>query len=443
MERVPADRTPFADLAQADRVHRRVYTDAQVFEAEMERIFGRTWVFVGHESEIPGPGDFKTDTLVRRPIILVRSSDGRVRVLFNTCPHRGSKVCYEDYGSGSRFRCMYHGWTFNTEGRLIGVPMRERFENFDPDPDFGLIPLPRVDRYRGFIFVSLAREGTSLREHLGAGTEYLDEFCDRAPDGELQATRPIKYGFEGNWKLQLENYSDPYHAAVLHQSALEIGRRILKDKYDAPTFTPRSLRKQYRQRGYGSGHGMADFGHVRGANWMNAYENPAYFAALRAKYPEERARELLELDVHLMIYPNLLMQTRANHFRVIKPLAVDRTEVWAYPCRLAGAPQDVNDALVVNTSHHVSAMGEVQVDDMQAFDWVQKGLQNEAMEWANFKLFGVNHHEDERGQFACESPSEGIIRYQYREWAKLMADVPCHPERSRGTATIATTTSVQ
>jgi benzoate/toluate 1,2-dioxygenase subunit alpha len=412
--------TSFAELAQGDRVHRRVYTDPEVFEAEMARIHGRTWVFIGHESEVSNPGDFKTDTLVRRPIVIVRGSDGRVRVLFNTCPHRCSKVCYEDYGSGTRFRCMYHGWTFNLEGRLIGVPLRERFENFDPDPDFGLIPLPRVESHRGFIFASLSREGPSLREHLGAGMGYLDEFCDRAPEEQIEARRPIKHAYAGNWKLQLENYSDNYHASVLHQSALEIGRRILKEKYRSEAFTPQSRRSRYEERSYGAGHGMCDFGHRRGANWMNSYANPAYFAALREKHSEERAREMLELDLHLMIYPNLLVHTRTNHYRVIKPLAVDQTEIWTYPCRLAGAPPDVNDALMVNTSHHVSAMGEVQVDDMQAFRWVQSGLQNEAMEWVKFKLFGVNHQVDENGDFRCESYSEGTIRAQYREWAKLM-----------------------
>ena len=415
-----ANRSSFSQLVQGDRVHRRIYTDPAVFDAEMERIYGRTWVFFGHESEVPHPGDFKTDTLVKRPIIMVRGNDGHVRVLFNTCPHRGSKVCYEDYGTGTRFRCMYHGWTFDTEGKLLGAPLRDRFENFNPDPSFGLIPLPRVESYRGFVFVSLSPEGISLREHLGRGCEYLDEFCDRAPEAAIEARRPIKYSYQGNWKLQLENYSDNYHPPVLHQIALEIGARMLKDKYDSAKFSARSSRTDYFERGYGSGHGIADFGTGRGGNWMNSYFNPAYLAALEQRHSPERARELMELDVHLMIYPNLLLHSRTNHFRVIKPLAVDSTEVWTYPAALKGAPQDVNDALVINTSHHCSAMGEVQVDDMQVFNWVQSGLQNEAMEWLMFKLHGANERVDPNGEFQCESPSEGIIRYQYREWAKLM-----------------------
>lgn len=416
-----AARSSFAQLVQTDRVHRRVYTDPAVFDAEMERIYARTWIFAGHESEVPKPGDFKTDTLVRRPIIMVRGNDGRVRVLFNTCPHRGSKVCYEDYGSGTRFRCMYHGWTFDTDGRLLGVPLRERFANFDPDPSFGLIEVPRVESYRGFVFVSLSPDGISLREHLGRGCEYLDEFCDRAPAGAIEARRPIKYSYQGNWKLQLENYSDNYHPPVLHQSALEIGARMLKDKWNSAKFSARSSRTGYFERGYGGGHGMADFGTARRGAWMNSYENPAYLAALEQRYPPERARELMELDVHLMIYPNLLLHSRTNHYRVIKPLAVDLTEVWTYPAAMAGATDDVNELLVINTSHHVSAMGEVQVDDMQVFNWVQAGLQNEAMEWLLFKLTGINHRVEPNGEFECESPSEGIIRYQYREWSRLMS----------------------
>ena len=411
----------YQELFQGDRVHRRVYTDPTIFDAEMQRIFGRTWIFIGHESEIRNPGDFKTDLLGKRPIILVRGKDGRVRVLFNACRHRGSKVCYDAYGNTNVFRCLYHGWTYDTAGKLAGVPLRERFQDFHPDENFGLVQVPRVESYRGFIFASLSRTGTSLKEHLGRGTHYLDLMCERAPEGEIEVGRPLKYDFRGNWKLQIENYSDNYHPVVLHHSALDVGIRMMKEKYGDRAITMKAAATQYVERIYGAGHGMGDFCGGRGALWMNAYANPAYFEALKAKYGDNRAKELMEMDLHMMIYPNLLMHMRMNHYRVIRPVAVDHTEIWVYPCKLKGAPKDVNDALFLNTSHHVSAMGEIQVDDIQSFAWVQEGLQVEEMEWVLFKLCGENKRPNEHGEQEWTGASEEMIRYQYDEWARLIA----------------------
>ena len=412
---------PYEDLVQEDRVHRRVYTDPQIFDEEMDRIFSRTWVFVGHESEVPQPGDFKTDSIGRRPVIMVRGKDGLVRVLYNACRHRGAKVAYEAYGNGAQFRCLYHGWAYDTTGKLTGIPLRDRFRNFEPEPGFGLLPLPRVQSHRGFVFASLAPQGVSLKEHLGRGAHYLDLMCDRAPDGEIEATRPIKYDYRGNWKLQFENYSDNYHPSILHQSALEIGSRMQKDKYGARNITLKAATSKHVERTYGPGHSMCDYAGNRGPVWMNAYANPEYLKLIQGKHGADRAQELLEMDLHIMIYPNLLLHTRMNHYRVLKPLSVDRTEVWAYPCRMKGAPADVNDTLIMNTAHHVSAMGEVQVDDLQAFGWIQDGLQVEDMEWVLLKLHGEDAHVNEHGELEWYSASEEPVRHQYAEWRRLMA----------------------
>lgn len=411
------------DLVRDDRVHRRVYTDPAIFDEEMRRVFGGTWVFAGHESEIPEPGDYKTDTLGRRPIVMIRGADGRVRVFFNVCRHRASKVCYENYGNGSRFRCMYHGWTYDTTGRLIGVPLRDRFDDLDVE-ELGLVAPARVDSYHGFVFVSLRDDVPPLPEHLGRATNYLDLMCDRAPGGAIETLRPIKCEFRGNWKLSLENYSDNYHPSVLHQSALETGVKMLGAKYGDRGITLKNATGLYVERAFGAGHGVQDFADSRGAMWMNAYANPLYLDALAEKHGTARAKELAELDMHVVIYPNLLIHMRMNNYRVVKPLAVDSSEVWTYPCKLAGAPDDVNETLAVNTSHHVSSMGEIQVDDLQSFAWIQEGLQAEAMEWILLKLHGEDEHVNEHGELEWRGSSEEIIRRQYREWARLMSGLP-------------------
>src|SRR4051794_41148448 len=112
----------FDQLIQHDRVHRRVYTDAEVFEAELARLFGRAWLYVGHESQVARGGDFIITRLGRQPVIMVRHSDGAIHVLHNRCAHRGPKVVSVESGNAGEFRCCYHGWTYATDGRLISAP---------------------------------------------------------------------------------------------------------------------------------------------------------------------------------------------------------------------------------------------------------------------------------------------------------------------------------
>ncbi len=410
-----------SSLAAGDRVSRLVYVDPAVFDREMVRIFADSWVFAGHESEVPHPGDFKTDHIGKKPVILVRGNDNRVRLLYNVCRHRGAKVCYENYGQTKHFRCMYHGWAYDTAGTLAGIPLRERFQHDDAGEQLDLIAAARVETYRGFIFATANPEAPPIETYLGRGMHYLDQMCERAPAGEIEVTRPIKCEYAGNWKLAVENYTDNYHPSVLHQSALEVGIKLNGDKYGTAAFSMKNAAAPYTERTFGLGHGIQDFGGTRGAMWMNAYASPAYAEELGARVGADRARELIDMDVHLAIYPNLLIHTRMNNFRVVKPVRVDQTEVWTYPCRLKGAPADVNDALMLNTAHHVSAMGEIQVDDLQCYAWIQEGLQVDEMEWILFKLHGEDERTNEFGEFEWRGSSEEIMRHQYRRWAELMS----------------------
>ncbi len=413
--------SPYRELVQEDQVHRRLYTDPDIFEAEMRHIFGRAWVFIGHESEVANPGDFKTDHLAGQPILMTHHTDGEVRVFYNACRHRGSTVCQLPYGNASHLRCIYHGWTYRTNGELSGVPLREGFgSDFDP-ADYGLIPLPRVESYRGFIFASLGKDGMSLGEHLGRAAHYLDLMIDRAPGQEIYARKPLKYEYAGNWKLQLENYSCNYHPSVLHLSALEVGVKMMAEKFGGSVFKLPTKKGEYPliERSFGHGHGMANYMGARGFLWRDAFDDPDYIAALTPRYGE-RAREVAETDIHVMIYPNLLLHTRLNHYRVLKPVAVNHTVINTYPCTMKGASERVNDTLVRYTSHHVSAGGEIQVDDLKAFACVQEGLRSEGLRWVLFKLHGENEHLNEDGELECNGVSEIIQRGFYREWLRLM-----------------------
>ena len=132
-------------------VHSDVYTDPEIFEEEMEKIFHQGWVYVGHDSEIPEPGDYALKPIGRQSIIMCRDDQGQIRLLMNRCMHRANAVCQYDEGNTSFFRCAYHGWTYKNTGELVGMPFSDNAYTADfRKEEHGLTPVPRMEIYRGF-----------------------------------------------------------------------------------------------------------------------------------------------------------------------------------------------------------------------------------------------------------------------------------------------------
>ncbi len=114
-----------AGLVEPDRAHRKAYTDPEIFDLEMDRIFERTWIYIGHESQIKNPGDYYLAQVGRQPVIMIRGQNDEVGVLYNRCPHRGAQICTARKGNtGNNFNCSYHAWTFHLDGKLEGMPAR-------------------------------------------------------------------------------------------------------------------------------------------------------------------------------------------------------------------------------------------------------------------------------------------------------------------------------
>jgi len=166
-ERVPDLSRRLSEFVEPYRVRREVYTDPAIFELEMQRIHERVWVYCGHESQVPKPGDYYAVQIGRQPMVMVRGADGKVNVLYNRCPHRGNMMVGDRHGSsGEFFRCSYHAWTFHHDGRLRSIPMMESGyagTRYGKDnPDCSMKHAARVENYRGFVFASLSPEGPSL-----------------------------------------------------------------------------------------------------------------------------------------------------------------------------------------------------------------------------------------------------------------------------------------
>src|SRR3989440_610367 len=198
-------------------VHSDVYSSPEIFEVEMEKIFHRGWVYVGHESEIPQPGDYMLKWIGMQSVIMNRDDKGKVHLFLNRCRHRANSVCQFEQGNSAFFRCSYHGWTYKNSGELIGVPFKDGAYGADfRTQNFPLVEA-RMGVYRGFIWGNLSREGISLDEHLGASAKKaMDLFCDASPGGEIILRQGCLKGLiHANWKFQ---GGDGYHPPFTHQA---------------------------------------------------------------------------------------------------------------------------------------------------------------------------------------------------------------------------------
>ncbi len=203
-----------------------IYSDPKVFDLEVKHIFGRAWVFLAHESEIPEPGDYVVRRIVHDSFIVVRDEYGVIRVLANLCRHRGMQVCRAERGNASHFRCPYHGWTYRNDGTLIGVPFYEEAYGGEaglPKSGYGLVSAPKVATYNGLIFASLDPQAPDLLDYLGGFRYYLDFYTRHSPVG-MEVHGPQRWRIRANWKIGAENFcGDSYHTPYTHQSIYEIG----------------------------------------------------------------------------------------------------------------------------------------------------------------------------------------------------------------------------
>ncbi len=418
----------FRNLVQLDRVHRSVYTDPQIFEIEMDKVFGHTWIFIGHDSLVPNAGDYYCTTLGRQPVVLSRDEQGKVHVLYNRCGHRGAKVLSRVRGNERVFTCMYHGWAFRPSGELAGVPMRADFpEGTLDDPIFGMAALPRVENYRGFVFACQDPRVMPLKDFLGEAVRGIDELVDRAPDGEVQFWAGChRYHYKGNWKLQMDNMADTYHPTFAHGSTVgpdgrQFKRRAGEKGGTAPFFAPNgeALVSQLGVRGFRNGHSSEQsmFDKEQSGGVIDDY-----LALMVSRYGEQRTAEIMKNRRHSMtLFPTLDILMAQSSVRVVKPISVNLTEVELWPVRLKGAPEVISTDLVkfLNITHSASSF--IQTDDLEVFERCQQGLATQGAEWVLIAR-GLGAEIDEgNGVLLGPRSSEVGMRAKHRMWRDLMS----------------------
>jgi phenylpropionate dioxygenase-like ring-hydroxylating dioxygenase large terminal subunit len=220
------DQARVLDDVRRGMIPAHIYNDSEIFELEKERLFSRAWIFVGHESEIPAPGDYVVRRVLDDSFIVIRDEEGQLRVHFNMCLHRGMQMCRAEMGNASHFRCPYHGWSFRNDGRLTGLPFHQ--EAYGGEAGLKrkgqrLLPAPNIGIYNGMIFISLASTAPPLEEYLGDFRFYLD-FYTKQSDSGIELHGPQRWRIKANWKIGAENFAgDMYHTPHTHASVVEIG----------------------------------------------------------------------------------------------------------------------------------------------------------------------------------------------------------------------------
>ena len=437
---VSAPESDPAALVRPGRVRRRIYSDPAIFEREMDRVFGRAWIYVGHESEVREPGDFVRTRIGRKPMVMTRHEDGRICVIHNQCAHRGAMVVAEDRGNAAEFVCCYHGWTYGIDGRLVRVPLRHGYPpDFDPeDPRTAMVGAPRVASYRGFVFASLAPDGPALEDFLGHMTTSFDDMIDRAPDGEIEVAGGVfRHAYDGNWKLYLENLCDAAHPLFVHRSSIEAARDQ-DDGAHTDGFGEIAVR-QMRQNGapyrfwqeevgiwtYPNGHSFLGDYHDD-EKLVAARRDPVfadYIAALEERKGAEEARRILEVTRwNSNVYPNLSFMSQFRQLRVIHPVAVNRTEVHTCSFRLKGAPERMFEDTIAFANVTNGTGSPVLTDDLETYGRIGAGVGSEGAEWIEVGRGYTTDLPDEHGGVrGSDSTSEVYIRNMYDAWLGYMA----------------------
>ncbi|MEO0410786.1 MAG: Rieske 2Fe-2S domain-containing protein [Pseudomonadota bacterium] len=421
-------------LIEPTRVHRRVYTDPDVFALELERIWGTAWIFVGHDSMVPNPGDFITTTVGKQPVIMVRDrGTGEINVLLNRCGHRGVKLVQKAHGNVRGFRCPYHGWSYRTNGALAGAPHPKGYQGtsaLQSKPCHQLRLIHRVNAYRGFYFASLSPDGPDLETFLGETKATIDNLTDRSPEGRIEVVGKVSNRFvqPSNWKNFVENLVDAMHPMVAHAATGEAVQAYM-DRLgeDAPRPPEADVIHPFGGS-YDFFDTMGQSALPHGHNYMGGEKSifshynlpPAYIEAMTQAYGEARMKDILSFNRHnTTVYPSLAVRDGVQSIRVVRPVSVDETIIETWVFRLVGAPKELL-ARTLLYSRLINAPGSmVGPDDLDCYFRMQRGLQSELNDWVDFSRFEDDDQVQVRKTVGVGT-SDLVFRNQYKAWLDYM-----------------------
>jgi phenylpropionate dioxygenase-like ring-hydroxylating dioxygenase large terminal subunit len=413
-----------------------VLTDPDIYRLEADKIFGTTWQFLGHESELKEPGSYVTRWMVNDPILMVKNNEGDIKAFLNSCSHRGTQLCTADRGKKKAFTCPYHGWTYNLNGELIGIVAGDKVYGEEMSKaEWALREIPKLGIYRGMIFGNLDPHAQSLEDDLGDMKWYFDILLGRSDGGMEVIGLPHRWVAKANWKITAENFAaDPYHVQTTHRSTVEMGISPEDPLY----------------AGYGhqivlqNGHGLNVITSKTGRSRV------AYQGMPESMWPMFKKNLLPEQDDILSrttvfvggVYPNLSFVSPIHgteghlhnylNFRVWRPLGPEKVEVWCWFMIDKAAPEAYKEAAYKGYLGSFGPTGTLEQDDTETWARIVEvsgGLmaRNKALSYNNVSnyLMGFNRVEPDE---AFPGPGiaypttyvDALARSMHEHWLDLI-----------------------
>lgn len=420
------------NLVNKKQIHSDIYLNEDVFESEMKNLFHNSWIYVGHESQVPNTGDYLSTLIGKSPVIMIRNAKGEVHVLMNRCAHKGARLVSEASGNvGKMLRCPYHAWTYRLDGSLLSIPIKKEYENtgFDECPAAqGLSTPGAIESYRGFIFARLSEEGIGFHDYFGDVLSALDTMADSSPDGELEiAGGSIRSKIKCNWKMYLENINDTVHPISAHESAASSAAKVADEFADIDPLSLEQLLPFGSNYEFYSTMGVKTFknGHsILGTKFSihSAYaEIKGYKEMLKKAHGEEKTSNVLNFTPqNVVLYPSLAAKGSPQILRVLRPISVNETllEVWVFQPK--NAPKELLNRGLTYSRLVFSPMSVVAHDDLHLFESQQKNLKAAGNKWINLcRQFDEAELENDTNTFD-NANNELVIRNQYKAWKNII-----------------------
>jgi phenylpropionate dioxygenase-like ring-hydroxylating dioxygenase large terminal subunit len=428
-------------------ISREIFVNEEIHRRELEHLFPRTWLFVGHATQVPGPGDFFSSWMGADPVLLTRDDRGELHVLLNSCRHRGMRVCRYDEGTTLQFTCPYHAWSYSIDGSLVSTPgdlhgvpqLGAAYGSSLRKERWGLVRCPRVYDYKGLVFANWDPDAPSFEEYTGDFHWWLDNLAD-AFDGTRGATEVyrgvLKWRVKANWKFVSENFlGDTYHGASTHASVEAVGigpggrgKRRHGERQNEGGFAQGRVKTSFR-----AGHGAADnLGYeLAYPEFEDADLNDHFAAAWETRKAKLHAEgRLLGGRGPATFFPNMSFHAGFPRSVVVAhPVSATETEIWRWFLVDKDAPAHVRDWLRHYYMRYAGPGGMTEQDDIETWDYTtdaSRGVIARRYPYNYQQGLGKEVPSDLDGAVHSHHPIAGEVNHRafYRRWSEFVDNLP-------------------
>ncbi|MBM2809711.1 MAG: hcaE [Chloroflexi bacterium] len=413
-------------------ISREVFVNEEIYRQEQEQIFARAWLFIGHESQIPNRGDFFISRMGEESVILTRDRRNKIHVFLNTCRHRGMKVCRYDAGNTQTFSCPYHGWTYDIDGRLVGVPnVQEAYDDRFDRSQWGLIEVPQMENYKGSIWATWDKGAPPFLDYIGDYKVYLDTLFD-GYDGREGGAEVLDgvhiWRMPCNWKFPATTFGGDAAHAISHRSTLvaAYGPQGEGDRHGARQDAPQT---RYEIGMPDLGHGCHIHMHSKDEPYTPTWQTmPNVEDYFRSAWESRQAKMIGNLYFEVgaaTVFPNASWASGIRRTMAVwHPHGPQMTEAWRFYLVDKTTPPEARDALRRYHMRYSGPAGMTEQDDMENWNYASaasKGTIARRYPYNYQMRLGVEPVPDvPLPGFVSPILAEQNQRYRFKRWLEFM-----------------------